>query len=147
MKHIIQASALSALFADKSNNGGEFTVRSLKTNKDYTFKVATKMWKGKSYTHVSVEKNYLEWSYLGTFFNGRIFSKSGQGSTPSALAIAYLLTKVQEEKFDLLDSQVEVTHLGNCVRCGRILTDATSIARGLGSECVKYVKNATLSVA
>jgi len=140
MKKIIEAQSLTALFADKQNNGGEFTIKSLVTNKDFTFKVATKKWKGNSYTHVSVEQGYLQWNYLGTFFEGKIFSKSGQGSTQSAQAIAWVLNNVQKSKFDLLKEKVEIMHLGNCVRCGKQLTDANSIARGLGSECAKYVK-------
>ncbi len=139
MKTIIASKTLSAIFGDKQNNGGEFTVVSKKTNKDYTFKVANKSWNGKTYTHVSVETEYLKFKYLGTFFNGKIFHKKQVVSSPSAVAIGWLLAKVQEGKFDLLDESVEVLHLGNCVRCGRKLTDAQSIERGLGSECAKYM--------
>lgn len=146
MKTIIASETLSAIFGDKQNNGGEFTVVSKKTNKDFTFKVANKSWKGVTYTHVSVETEYLNFKYLGTFFNGKIFHKRQVINSPSALAIAWLLCKVQENKFDLLDESVEILHLGNCIRCGRTLTDAESIKRGLGSECAKNLGVSTTKV-
>lgn len=137
MKTIIKAENLSAIFGDKQNNGGSFTVKSKKTGKDFTFKVANKSWNGKTYTHVSVETQYLDWSYLGTFFNGKIYHKKQVVNSPSAVAIGWLLTNVQQGNFIKLDESVEVMHLGNCIRCGRTLTDAQSIERGLGSECAK----------
>ncbi len=147
MKTIIKAENLSAIFGSKQNNGGEFTVVSKKTGKDFTFKVANKSWNGKTYTHVSVETQYLEFKYLGTFFNGKIFNKKQVVLSPSAIAIAWLLCKVQESKFTLLDESVEVLHLGNCIRCGRTLTDAQSIERGLGSECAKNLGVSTTKVS
>lgn len=137
MKTIIASQNLSAIFGDKQNNGGSFTVVSKKTGKDYTFKVANKSFKGNTYTHVSVETEYLNFKYLGTFFNGKIFHKRQVVESPSAVAIAWLLTNVQQGNFIKLDESVEILHLGNCIRCGRTLTDAESIKRGLGSECAK----------
>ncbi len=147
MRTIIKAENLSAIFGSKQNNGGEFTVVSKKTGKDFTFKVANKSWNGKTYTHVSVETQYLEFKYLGTFFNGKIFNKKQVVLSPSAIAIAWLLCKVQESKFSLLDESIEVLHLGNCIRCGRTLTDAQSIERGLGSECARNLGVSTTKVS
>ena len=146
MKTIIESQNLSAIFGAKQNNGGSFTVVSKKTGKDYTFKVANKSWKGVTYTHVSVETEYLNFKYLGTFFNGKIFHKRQVVESPSAVAIAWLLVKVQESKFDLLDESVEILHLGNCIRCGRTLTDVQSIERGLGSECARNLGVSTTKV-
>jgi hypothetical protein len=139
MKTIIASQNLSAIFGNTNNNGGEFTVVSKKTGKDFTFKVANKSWNGNVYTHVSVEVNYLDWKYLGMFYNGKIFHKKQVINSPSAVAIAWLLAKVKESKFDLLNESVEVMHLGNCIRCGRPLTDVESIERGLGSKCASYM--------
>ena len=139
MKTIIKAENLSAIFGAKQNNGGEFTVVSKKSGKDFTFKVANKSWNGKTYTHVSVEVNYLDWRYLGVFYNGNIYHKKQLVDSPSAIAIGWLLAKVKDAKFDLLNESVEVMHLGSCIRCGRPLTDVNSIERGLGPECAKNV--------
>ena len=146
MKTIIKAENLSAIFGAKQNNGGSFTVVSKKTNKDYTFKVANKTWNGKTYCHVSVETEYLNFKYLGTFFNGKIYHKRQVVESPSAIAIAWLLTNVQQGNFIKLDESVEVMHLGNCIRCGRVLTDAQSIERGLGSECARNLGVTTSKV-
>lgn len=146
-KTTIASENLKAIFGDKQNNGGEFTVVSLKTNKDYTFKVANKTFKGNTYCHVSVETEYLNFKYLGTFFNGKIFHKKQVVNSPSAVAIAWLLAKVKEGKFALLDESVKVMHLGNCIRCGKTLTDAQSIERGLGSECAKNLGVSTTKVS
>ena len=137
MKNIIEAENLSAIFGAKQNNGGSFTVMSKKTNKDFTFKIANKSWKGNTYTHVSVEIGYLEFQYLGIYFNGKIFHKKQLVKTQSADVIAWLIMHVQNGNFEKLNNSVEVMHLGNCIRCGKTLTDANSIARGLGSECAK----------
>lgn len=137
MKTIIKAENLSAIFGAKQNNGGSFTVKSKKTGKDLTFKIANKSWKGNTYTHVSVEVGYLEFQYLGIYFNGKIFHKKQLVKTQSADVIAWLIMHVQNGNFDKLNNSVEVMHLGNCIRCGKTLTDAQSIERGLGSECAK----------
>jgi len=146
-ENIIEAENLSAIFGAKQNNGGSFTVESLVTGKDYTFKVANKVWKGVTYTHVSVEVNYLDWSYLGIFFNGKIFHKKQLVNSPSAVAIAWLISRVKEGKFALLNEKVKVMHLGNCIRCGKTLTDVQSIERGLGSECAKNLGVSTTKVS
>lgn len=137
MKNIIKAENLSAIFGVKQNNGGEFTVVSKKTGKSFTFKIANKSFKGITYCHVSVVTEYLNWRYLGVFFNGKIYHKKQLVSTLSADSIAWIITRVKNSDFELLDNSVEVMHLGNCIRCGKTLTDVDSIERGLGPECAK----------
>jgi hypothetical protein len=51
------------------------------------------------------------------------------------MAIAYVLGKAETKNFGLLDSLVEVMHTGNCLVCGKTLTDAKSIEFGLGPIC------------
>ncbi len=47
-----------------------------------------------------------------------------------------------------MPEQLEVWHEGCCGKCGRKLTDAESIARGIGPECYgKMSWNSTLPVA
>jgi hypothetical protein len=137
MSHLISSSALvSVLGAEKNNNGADFTIKSLKTGKDYTYAISRSVFKGKWYTHVKVEKSYQEFIRLGTYFNGKITQKGKLVDSPSAIAIAFVLHKVEEGKIAFLDANVEVMHTGNCLRCGRTLTDAQSIERGLGPVCI-----------
>lgn len=137
MSHLISSSALvSVLGAEKNNNGADFTIKSLKTGKDYTYAISRSEFKGKWYTHIKVEKSYQEFARLGTYFNGKITQKGKLVDSPSAIAIAFVLQKVEEGKIEFLDANVEVMHTGNCLRCGRTLTDAQSIERGLGPVCV-----------
>jgi hypothetical protein len=121
--------------SDKDNHGAEFTVRSRKTGNDFTFKLATKEYQGKHYTHVKVETEYLKFKYLGFYSKGVIVRKHEEVKSPSALAIAWVLRKVEHQQEKDLNDNVEVFHLGQCIRCGRTLTDATSIEIGLGPIC------------
>ena len=137
MSHVISSTALEFVIkAEKNNSGADFTVKSLKSGKDYTFAISRSQFKGKWYTHVKVETGYLQFTRLGSYFNGKIFNKGQVVNSPSAIAIAFILNKVEEGKFDYLDENVEVMHKGSCLRCSRTLTDAKSIERGLGPVCV-----------
>ena len=137
MSHIISSSALvSVIGAEKNNSGADFTIKSLATGKDYTYAISRSEFKGKWYTHIKVETGYLEFKRLGSYFNGKIYQKGQVVETPSAVAIGFVLKKVEEGKIEFLDANVEVMHKGCCLRCGRTLTDAQSIERGLGPVCV-----------
>lgn len=136
MKHLINPSALlSVITSDKNNNGAEFTTVSLATGKDYTFKIARKLYNGKMYTHIFVEKEYLNFVYLGSYFMGKIYYKGRVNETPASAAISWILRQVEAKNFKGLETQIEVFHLGSCLRCGKTLTDATSIELGLGPVC------------
>jgi len=137
MSHVISASALkSVIKAEKNNSGADFTLKSLKTGKDFTFAISRSFFNNTWYTHVSVETGYLSFTRLGSYFNGKIFNKGKVVDTPSATAISFVLQKVEEDKIEFLDTNMQVMHKGCCLRCGRALTDAQSIERGLGPVCV-----------
>ena len=114
---------------------GIITAKSLKSGKDFTYRIKQKEFNGKVYTHVSVETEYLNFKYLGSYFNGKLYHKKQVVSTPSALGIAWILDKVTHNQFEVVENQVTLMHTGNCVRCGRTLTDATSIELGIGPTC------------
>lgn len=123
------------LNAEKNVNGASFTLVSNESGKDYTYKISRSEWKGKFYTHIKVETQYLDFKYLGSYFMGKITRKREVVKTPSAIAINWVLNKVVQEKFELLEKSVTLLHLGKCVRCGKTLTDAESIRHGLGAVC------------
>ena len=136
MSHIISSSALYEVISrEKNNKGADFTIKSLKTGKDYTYSISRSLYNGNWYTHIKVETEYLKFVRLGTYFNGAIRHKGSVVDSPSAVAIGYILAKVEAKAFDFLDSAVEVMHTGSCLVCGKTLTDADSIAFGLGPIC------------
>jgi hypothetical protein len=140
MKNLIKAAALvNVLMAEKNNNGADFTVKSLKSGKEFTYAISRSNFNGKWYTHVKVETEYQNYKRLGTYFNGKIFNKRQVVDSPSAVAIAFVLNKVEQGQFEFLDKNVEVMHTGSCIRCGRTLTDSESISRGLGPTCASAV--------
>ena len=125
---------------DKNNKGAAFTVVSKATNKDYTLKIARSEWNGRFYTHVRVEKEYQNYIYLGAYRDGNIWRKGQKIETPAAVAINWVLRKIEAKQFDSLDQHVKFAHLGKCIRCGKTLTDHQSIKLGLGPICKDSVK-------
>ena len=122
---------------EKKNKGAKFTVRSLKTGKDFTYRISRSEFKGRWYTHVEVEKGYLSFNRLGTYNleKGMITNKGTKVDTTAADAISYVLRQVTASKHDWLDTQVDVMHTGACIVCGKELTDAYSIENGIGPIC------------
>jgi hypothetical protein len=136
MSHKISSSALFEVINRKANNkGADFTIKSIKTGKDYTYKISRSQYKDNWYTHIKVETEYLKFVRLGTYYNGAIRHKGELVNTPSAIAIAYVLAKVELMVFNALDNQIDIMHTGNCLVCGKTLTDANSIEIGLGPIC------------
>lgn len=137
--YLVSSYALGAtLNSEKNNKGAEFTIKSKKTGKDFTFKIKRAEWNNAWYTHVYVETGYLQFKRLGCYFNGKIFNKHAVVDSPSAVAIGFVLDKVEKRQFEYLDRNTELMHLGKCLCCGRPLTDADSIQRGLGPICANH---------
>jgi hypothetical protein len=135
---IISSEALAGVIGkEKKNNGAVFTINSKATGKDFTYAISRKEYKDKWYTHVRVETGYMNFTYLGSYFKGQIYRK-GVVNTPAAKAIAYVLKMVEAGHIAWLDERMEVMHTGNCLSCGRVLTDANSIKIGLGPICANY---------
>lgn len=136
MKHTIHPKALeSVIKAEKQNNGADFTVKSKETGKEFTYKISRKQFKNNWYTFIYVEQEYQVYRFLGSYFAGHIYMKKELNKSISAIAIAWVLSKIEEQKFDLLEAKIELMHLGSCLRCGKTLTDSHSIEIGLGPVC------------
>ena len=136
MSHLISAAALGAtLNSEKNNSGANFTIKSNKTGKEFTYKIVRSEYKGKWYTHIKVETGYQNFKRLGTYYNGKIFNKKAVVETPSAIAISFVLDKVEKSQIEFLDKNIQVMHQGNCLCCGKPLTDSHSIELGLGPIC------------
>ena len=114
--------------------GSAFTVQSISTGKDFTFKIRRfQPAPGVLKTLVFVERSYMEFFYLGVYGNGKIYKKGEEIKTDAAIGAAWILSKV-EAGADLT-AKAHFYHLGKCLVCGRTLTDATSIQIGIGPKC------------
>lgn len=127
--------ALKTFLKGKEANGAEFTMVSKKTGKDYTYSISVKEFNGKNYIHIYVERQYMDFYHLGCYSNGKLYKKKEEVTSEAAKAIGWVLQRVESDKFDVLNGNIEFLHLGKCIRCGKTLTDAESIERGLGSTC------------
>ena len=135
-KHTVNAEIiLEVLKADTNSKGGTFTMKSKKTQKEYTYKINRTFFKGWWYSHIFVETQYMDFLYLGAYSNGNLMLKGQINNSPSAIAIAYVLKCIEKNELEYINSKTEFYHLGKCLKCGRILTDSKSIEAGLGPYC------------
>jgi antitoxin component YwqK of YwqJK toxin-antitoxin module len=125
----------SLVLREKKSKGGVFTVKSIKTGKEYSYKIGRSEFNGVWFTHVKVEQGTQIFKYLGWYKNGKLQRKKQYVNTPAATAIAAVLRYVELGKFDWLDEKMELYHEGKCLTCGRPLTDSDSIKRGIGPVC------------
>ena len=138
-KHLIPSSSLSSVISsEKNNNGACFTIKSNATGKEYTYKIQRSEFNHKWYTHIKVETEYQKYKRLGVYFDGKIIKQKSVVETPSAIAIGWVLQHVEREKFEHLDKNIQVMHVGKCLCCGKVLTDSQSIERGLGPICANH---------
>lgn len=134
MKTAINPQAIKTALESNTMNG-IFTAQSKVTGKDFTYKIKQSEFKGRIYTHVFIENNYLEFKHIGIFENGKIIKKRNVVNTISAQGASWILSNVLKGEFERLNENVELLHLGKCLKCNRTLTDAHSIEVGLGSVC------------
>jgi hypothetical protein len=115
------------------------TFESQKTGTHFTYRVAANKKKGGTApTHfVGVLTRPDTYTYLGCIFEGRRWAhghKSPIGhDAPSAKAFAWCWRKLMVER--CMPEVLEVFHEGRCGKCGRRLTDPTSVSIGLGPTC------------
>lgn len=123
------------------------TLRSLKTGAHLTFKV--KKPKGDKFSpdlrfvsvldHADGKGGY---TYLGMVKdqNFSVTKKSVYYQTTTAPAPAAIRWLFDHVKRGEIPQQCEIWHEGRCGRCGRKLTDPTSISTGLGPECIHKIE-------
>lgn len=116
------------------------TFVSVKTGTRFTYKVEqadARPGDTRSPPHfVSVLTAPDHYEYIGCVFGGTLFNHGHKSriaaDAPSALAFAWVWRKLTA---GLVPEVLEVWHEGSCGRCGRRLTDPTSIESGLGPIC------------
>lgn len=89
---------------------------------------------------VSNGKNLVYQGYLYTSDNIKFrFSPGNKGvSNYNKQSVYALLWVLEHSKSNKFPDAVHIYHHGKCSRCGKKLTDADSLARGLGPTCFKY---------
>ncbi len=126
-----------AIFLKEVKASGIFTLRSNKTGKEFTYNI--QRFKSKKYqnylTKISIETGYLNFRVIGYYSKGLITIGGSPNLGIGAQAIQYTLRKVEN---NLPLKEVTVYHSGNCLKCGKTLTDTQSIERGLGQKCASY---------
>jgi hypothetical protein len=128
--------ALKFIFAGKSI----FTCVNTNTSNRFTFRV--KQAKDSNLFFVSVLTSTDVYTYLGTITNGvyKHGKKSNIGvNSQSVKVFQYVISKLLSKS---LPDIIEVWHEGKCGKCGRNLTVPSSIANGIGPECIKRLSKA-----
>lgn len=123
------------LNSETTFKGSPFTVKSKLTGKDYTFKLVKTEFKNSLFLNVYVETGYLQFTHLGVFKNNLIFKKGSPVVSESSKAIEWILRNINQNKLENINQNVTFTHTGNCIKCGKVLTDYESIKSGLGPIC------------
>lgn len=120
-----------------------FTIVSRKTSSRLTFKVQKSKDGKRHYVRLLTgPDNTSNYTFLGTIFDETTYrvgkrSKIGQTSL-SQKAFLWFWANVREGH---LPETAEFWHEGKCGRCGRLLTDPTSIEGGIGPICRKIMND------
>lgn len=127
--------SLKFIFVGKST----VTFMNRTTENRFTFRV--KMAKDSNLFFVSLLRNTDKYEYLGTVVEG-VYTH-GRKSTisvdsQSTRVFQYVINKL---KLGNLPDTIEIWHEGTCGKCGRPLTVPSSIASGIGPECIKSYLN------
>jgi hypothetical protein len=123
--------ALKFMFAGKAI----VTFLNTKTDNRFTFKL--KQAKDSNLFFVSVLTDSERYTYIGTVIEGNY--KHGKKSfiTKDAQSVKVFQYVLDKLKSNSLQDFIEIWHNGICGKCGRTLTVPSSIATGIGPECIK----------
>jgi len=118
------------------------TLKSLKTNKHFTFKIKSN--KNKSVFFVMLlngPSNTNNYIYLGTIFNRNEFRLTKKSKINkyalSYRAFNYYFKNLISQNYNKL-KDIEVFHNNRCSVCGRLLTTPESIKIGIGPICLTH---------
>ena len=124
---------------NKKVGKGVLTMKTVKTEVEYTYFIKTSEYEEKVYTNVWVEVCYMNFKHIGVFKNNSIYKNNKLVKSNSAQLIGFVLSNTLKNKFDNIKRNVKIYHLGTCNMCNRKLTDSLSIELGLGPVCRKKV--------
>lgn len=119
----------------------KFTIKSLKTEKHYTYRVTRKkgeeLWFVSNIYKANDEENK---KYIGVITKKNEF-KSTRASKVKKTSMSFIAFQWVWRQLMMgnMPENLEIWHAGCCGRCGRELTDPTSIQSGFGPECRKFI--------
>jgi len=125
--------ALKFMFAGNSTA----TFVNTKTDNRFTFKLKQK--KDSNLFFVSVLTSPDVYTYIGTVINGQFKHGKKSKITKDAQSLRVFEYVFKNLLSASLPDFIEVWHEGRCGKCGRTLTVPSSIATGLGPECIKSI--------
>lgn len=112
-----------------------FTLRSTKTGTRFTYKA--KQPKDKSPIQFISVLDGHDYLYAGMLKNGKFGPTAKTKVDINSKPFQALDWSIQNVMAGHVPTTLEFWHEGKCACCGRRLTDPTSIARGIGPECIK----------
>lgn len=111
------------------------TLKSLKTGKHYTYRITKSKDGNVWFVGVLYNPNDSRYQYLGLINKENEFKltyASRLGNCSSFAAFKWAWNHIVE---NTVPDSLEIWHEGRCGRCGRRLTDPTSIETGYGPHC------------
>lgn len=116
----------------------ECVIENEKTERSFRYKIMKSDNASLFFVHLFGDAGYKYAGFIKLVGDKYVFATGKNGALTvedvEVKALLYVLNKSGK-----LPSGVNVRHIGRCSRCSRKLTDALSIARGLGPECYKSV--------
>ena len=118
---------------------GILTVRSVRTGVHFTFKIGKPARAdGPWVLFVSVLIGRENYEYLGHVGVAGMaftsFRRTTRTLATAATAVEFLLACLKK---NVLHPDMEVSHQGRCGCCGKLITTPSSLASGIGPECLK----------
>lgn len=125
----------------------KITIKNTKTGTHFTYHIREQenARNCTSLFYVSLLTGPEQWSYFGfirdaNYVHGKK-DKTDIGET--AESVRYFKSTLSLLALGTLPDHIEVWHEGRCVRCGRTLTDTSSIERGIGPMCLSMLNKDT----
>lgn len=106
-----------------------FTVVSKRTGTRYTYKITARKRGGFGVGVLAGSENESDASYLDSGYITPAGRFNPANDAPSTKAFGFCFSR------DFAHPELEIHHAGRCGKCGRLLTDPTSIEIGLGPKC------------
>lgn len=134
----IQVLVERVLSDDNNKNWGIFTIESIKTKKNFSYRITTSTYKGHRYVWVYALVAYMKFEKIGFYLRGDIYvSSTRRVDAPNAKGAAWVISKCLSGDINAIKKSANVFCSRKCVVCGKTLTTPKGIMNGIGSICAK----------